>query len=73
MVKFARDIEAQVTATIQRMVAEGLNVCELPDGGGLMLVRLGSVECQQRRDDHTIVMVPAPKTDDASQFFVCSS
>lgn len=73
MVKFARDIDAQVKTTTQRMVAEGLNVCELPDGGGLVLVRLGSVECHRRRDDPTIIMVPAPKTDDASQFFVCSS
>lgn len=73
MVKFAKDVEAQIKATIQRMVVEGLDLCELPNGGGLVLVRLDSIEYQRRLADSTVLMVPAPRTADGCWFFVCSS
>jgi len=73
MVKFAKDVEAQVRATTRRLIDEGLDASEIPKTDGMVLVRLGSAACQQRRDDRTVIMVPAPKGADGCQFFVCSS
>jgi hypothetical protein len=47
-VSFAGWFEVQIRATAQKMAIEKLDVCEIPEGAGMKLLRHDSDECRRR-------------------------
>lgn len=72
-VHFTKSFEVHVKATARRMVDEKLDVCEIPEGNGMFLVRRGSAEYKRRLADPVILMVPVPEPLDGCHFVVCTS
>jgi hypothetical protein len=71
--QLASAFKVQVEATAQKMVNDNMDVCEIPEGLGMMLVRVGSDEYRRRRDadSHSMIM-PLPISVDTHVFFVCT-
>lgn len=70
-VQFASSFKVQVDATAEKMVKAGLDVCEIPEGLGMVLVRMGSAEYRRRRDAiPRIMMMPKVVSVDGHNFIV---
>jgi ankyrin repeat protein len=73
VLQLAQGFDALVEATANRMINEKLDVCEIPDGNGLMLVRLGSTEFLRRRAAKPRVMMFVIPSSIGKGAFVLSS
>lgn len=70
MVLFTKSIEAQVAATARRMIAENLDVCEIPEGSGMVLLRRGSACYKETLADMSALLVQVPEPVDGCRFVV---
>jgi len=56
-VQFATSFEVHVEQTAAKMAKENLDACEIPEGLGMVLVRVGSIEYQRRLDATPMIMM----------------
>ena len=71
-VKFSSYFKPKVESTACRMVMESMDVCEIPDGLGMVLVRVNSDEYQRRLGvDSRVIMFPKVVSVDGQDFIVC--
>jgi len=71
-VQFAPSFGPQVEQTAARMAEENLDVCEIPDSPGMVLVRVGSIEYQRLLDAEPLVMmIPKVVSVGCHGFIVC--
>lgn len=71
-IQLAKQFEAQVGEAARKMVAEKLDVCEIPGSSGMVLVRIGSPEYEHRLQANLIAMIiPIPVTVNGNHFVIC--
>lgn len=70
-VQFAKDFESQIQATATKMENEKLDVCEIPNADGMVLVRRTSAECRRRLNNKSgNMMLPFVTPDGKCDFIV---
>ena len=71
-VRLAPSFAVQVEHTAAKMVEENMDVCPIPRGLGMVLVRTGSIEYQHRLDtEPLVIMIPKVVSMGRHGFIVC--